>query len=114
MSSRPVLIRSQLHAVQPRHECQIYGAFIPLLEARLTNGWPLLEPVGPPMPPKISKPISIIFVSSTATQQPLDAPKALELAVDFFGAERVLFDPTLRLIFRMVAYSSRRRSARWT
>ena len=33
-----------------------HGAFVPLLEARLTNGWPLLEPVGLPMPTKISKP----------------------------------------------------------
>jgi predicted TIM-barrel fold metal-dependent hydrolase len=69
-----------------------HGAFIPLLEARLTNGWPLLEPVGPPMPTKISKPYVDHFrkfYGDTASSG--FAPKALELAVDFFGPERVLY-----------------------
>jgi predicted TIM-barrel fold metal-dependent hydrolase len=69
-----------------------HGAFIPLLEARLTNGWPLLEPVGLPMPTKISKPYVDHFrkfYSDTASSG--FAPKALELAVDFFGSERVLY-----------------------
>ena len=69
-----------------------HGAFVPLLEARLTNGWPLLEPFGPPMPTKISRPYVDHFrnfYADTATSG--FAPKALELAVDFFGPERVLY-----------------------
>ena len=69
-----------------------HGAFVPLLEARLTNGWPLLEPVGLPMPTKISKPYVDHFrkfYCDTASSG--FAPKALELAVDFFGPERVLY-----------------------
>ncbi|HXW26587.1 MAG TPA: amidohydrolase family protein [Xanthobacteraceae bacterium] len=70
-----------------------HGAFVPLLEARLANGWPLLEPVGLAMPPPtISKPYVDHFrkfYCDTASSG--FAPKALELAVDFFGPERVLY-----------------------
>lgn len=69
-----------------------HGAFVPLLEARLTNVWPLLEPVGLPMPTNISKPYVDHFrkfYCDTASSG--FAPKALELAVDFFGPERVLY-----------------------
>ena len=69
-----------------------HGAFIPLLEARLANALPALEPVGLPMPTKISKPYVDHFrkfYCDTAASG--FAPKVLELAVDFFGSDRVLF-----------------------
>jgi predicted TIM-barrel fold metal-dependent hydrolase len=69
-----------------------HGAFIPLLAPRLGNGWPILETVGLPMPTKISKPFIEHFrkfYCDTAASG--FAPKALELAFDFFGPERVLF-----------------------
>jgi uncharacterized protein len=69
-----------------------HGAFIPLLEARLANALPALEPVGLPMPTKISKPYVDHFrkfYCDTAASG--FAPKVIELAVDFFGPERVLF-----------------------
>ena len=69
-----------------------HGAFIPLLAPRLTNVWPVMEPVGLPMPTKISKPYIEHFrkfYCDTAASG--FAPKALELAVEFFGPERVLF-----------------------
>ena len=69
-----------------------HGAFIPLLAPRLDNGWPILETVGLPMPTKISKPFVEHFrkfYCDTAASG--FAPKALELAFDFFGPERVLF-----------------------
>jgi predicted TIM-barrel fold metal-dependent hydrolase len=69
-----------------------HGGFIPLLEARLRNNWPTLEPIGLPMPTTISKPYVDHFrrfYCDTAASG--FAPKALELALDFFGPERVLF-----------------------
>jgi predicted TIM-barrel fold metal-dependent hydrolase len=69
-----------------------HGAFIPLLAPRLNNGWPVVERIGRPMPTKISKPYIEHFrkfYCDTAASG--FAPKALELAVDFFGADRVLF-----------------------
>jgi len=69
-----------------------HGAFIPLLAPRLGNVWPVLEVVGLPMPTQISKPYIDHFrkfYCDTAASG--FAPKALELAVDFFGHERVLF-----------------------
>jgi predicted TIM-barrel fold metal-dependent hydrolase len=69
-----------------------HGAFIPLLAPRLSNNWPVLERVRLPMPTKISKPYVDHFrkfYCDTAASG--FAPKALELAVDFFGPERVLF-----------------------
>lgn len=69
-----------------------HGAFIPLLEARLRNNWPTLEPVGLPMPADISKPYIEHFrrfYCDTAASG--FAPKAIEMALDFFGPERVLF-----------------------
>jgi uncharacterized protein len=69
-----------------------HGALIPLLAPRLGNGWPVLERIGLPMPTKISKPYIEHFrkfYCDTAASG--FAPKALELAVDFFGPERVLF-----------------------
>lgn len=69
-----------------------HGAFIPLLAPRLDNGWPILETVGLPMSTKISKPfIEHLrkFYCDTAASG--FAPKALELAIDFFGPEKVLF-----------------------
>ena len=69
-----------------------HGAFIPLLAPRLDNGWALFEPVGLPMTTKITKPYIDHFrkfYCDTAASG--FAPKALELAVDFFGPERVLF-----------------------
>jgi predicted TIM-barrel fold metal-dependent hydrolase len=69
-----------------------HGAFVPLLAPRLANVWPALEPVGLPMPTTISKPYVEHFrkfYCDTAASG--FAPKALELAVDFFGPERVLF-----------------------
>jgi uncharacterized protein len=69
-----------------------HGAFIPLLEARLANALPALEPVGLPMPTKISKPyvehFRKFYCDTAASGY---APKVLELAVDFFGPDRVLF-----------------------
>jgi predicted TIM-barrel fold metal-dependent hydrolase len=69
-----------------------HGGFIPLLEARLRNGWPTLEPIGLPMPADISKPYIEHFRNfycDTAVSG--FAPKTIELALDFFGPERVLF-----------------------
>jgi predicted TIM-barrel fold metal-dependent hydrolase len=69
-----------------------HGAFVPLLAPRLDNGWALFEPVGLPMSTKIAKPYIDHFrkfYCDTAASG--FAPKALELAVDFFGSERVLF-----------------------
>jgi predicted TIM-barrel fold metal-dependent hydrolase len=69
-----------------------HGAFIPVLEARLANALPALEPVGLPMPTKISKPyvehFRRFYCDTAASGY---APKVLELAVDFFGPDRVLF-----------------------
>ena len=69
-----------------------HGAFIPLLAPRLGNNWPVLERVGLPMSTNISKPyidhFRKFFCDTAASGF---APKALELAVDFFGPERVLF-----------------------
>lgn len=69
-----------------------HGGFIPLLEARLRNNWPTLEPIGLPMPTQISRPYVDHFrrfYCDTAASG--FAPKTLELALDFFGPERVLF-----------------------
>jgi uncharacterized protein len=69
-----------------------HGAFVPLLEARLTNALPALEPIGLPMPTKISKPYVDHFRNFYCdTAASGYAPKVIELAVDFFGSERVLF-----------------------
>jgi predicted TIM-barrel fold metal-dependent hydrolase len=69
-----------------------HGAFIPLMAARLDAGWSLFEQVGPALPTKISRPYIDHFrkfYCDTAASG--FAPKALELAVEFFGPERVLF-----------------------
>lgn len=69
-----------------------HGAFIPLLAARLGSNLPILERIGLPMPTRISKPYVEHFrkfYCDTAASG--FAPKALELAVDFFGPERVMF-----------------------
>jgi predicted TIM-barrel fold metal-dependent hydrolase len=69
-----------------------HGAFIPLMAPRLDAGWSLFEQVGPALPTKISRPYIDHFrkfYCDTAASG--FAPKALELAVDFFGPERVLF-----------------------
>jgi uncharacterized protein len=69
-----------------------HGGFVPLLAPRFDSGWALFEPVGLPMPTKIAKPYIDHFrkfYCDTACSG-FD-PKALELAVDFFGPERVLF-----------------------
>ena len=69
-----------------------HGGFTPLLAPRLSTNWPILERVGLPMPTKVSKPYVEHFrkfYCDTAASG--FAPKALELAVDFFGSERVLF-----------------------
>jgi predicted TIM-barrel fold metal-dependent hydrolase len=69
-----------------------HGAYVPLLAPRLAANWPLMERVGLPMPTKISKPFVEHFrkfYCDTAASG--FAPKALELAVDFFGPDRVLF-----------------------
>jgi predicted TIM-barrel fold metal-dependent hydrolase len=69
-----------------------HGGFVPLLASRLDNGWPILERAGLPMPTKISRPYIQHFrkfYCDTAASG--FAPKVLELAVDFFGPERVLF-----------------------
>jgi predicted TIM-barrel fold metal-dependent hydrolase len=69
-----------------------HGAFVPLLAGRLINVWPGIESVGLPMPTKVKKPYVDHFRNfycDTACSG--FVPKALELAVDFFGPERVLF-----------------------
>ena len=73
-----------------------HGAFVPLLAPRLGNVWPAIEVVGLPMPTKISKPYVEHFrkfYCDTAASG--FAPKALELAVEFFGPERVVFGSDL-------------------
>jgi predicted TIM-barrel fold metal-dependent hydrolase len=69
-----------------------HGAFIPLMAPRLDAAWSLFEQVGPALPTKISRPyidhFRKFFCDTAASGF---APKALELAVDFFGDERVLF-----------------------
>jgi len=69
-----------------------HGGFIPLLAPRLTSAWPSAEGLGLPMPTKVSKPYVEHFrkfYCDTAVSG--FGPKAIELAVDFFGPERVLF-----------------------
>jgi predicted TIM-barrel fold metal-dependent hydrolase len=69
-----------------------HGAFIPLMAPRLDAAWSLFEQVGRPLPTKVSRPYIDHFrkfYCDTAASG--FAPKALELAVDFFGVERVLF-----------------------
>jgi len=69
-----------------------HGGFVPLLAPRLAGAWPAAEEIGLPMPTKISKPYVEHFrrfYCDTAVSG--FGPKALELAVDFFGPERVLF-----------------------
>lgn len=69
-----------------------HGGFVPLLAPRLAGAWPAAEGIGLPMPTKISKPYVEHFrrfYCDTAVSG--FGPKALELAVDFFGPERVLF-----------------------
>jgi uncharacterized protein len=69
-----------------------HGAFVPLLAPRMRNVWPTLEVLGLPMPTKISKPYVDHFRNFYCdTAASGFAPKALELAADFFGPERVLF-----------------------
>jgi predicted TIM-barrel fold metal-dependent hydrolase len=69
-----------------------HGGLVPLLDVRLRNGWPALESVGLPMPADVSKPYIDHFrrfYCDTAASG--FAPKVLEMALDFFGPERVLF-----------------------
>jgi predicted TIM-barrel fold metal-dependent hydrolase len=69
-----------------------HGAFIPLLAPRLGSNLPLLERIGLPMPTRISKPYVEHFRNFYCdTAASGFAPKALELAVDFFGTEKVMF-----------------------
>lgn len=69
-----------------------HGAFIPLLAPRMRNVWPTLEVLGLPMQTTISKPYIDHFRNFYCdTAASGFAPKAIELAVDFFGADRVLF-----------------------
>jgi aminocarboxymuconate-semialdehyde decarboxylase len=59
---------------------------------RLDANWDLLEPIGPPLPTQISRPYIDHFrkfYCDTAASG--FAPKALELSVEFFGTDRVLF-----------------------
>jgi len=68
-----------------------HGAFVPLLAPRINNVSTLLEAAGP-LPTKIAKPYIDHFKKFHCdTAASGFAPKALELAVDFFGPERVLF-----------------------
>jgi predicted TIM-barrel fold metal-dependent hydrolase len=69
-----------------------HGGLVPLLEARLRNNWPTLEPIGLPMPANIAKPYIDHFrrfYCDTAASG--FAPKVLKMALDFFGPEHVLF-----------------------
>jgi uncharacterized protein len=68
-----------------------HGAFVPLLAPRFANLWPDFE-VERPMPTKVSRPYIDHFrkfYCDTAASG--FSPKALELAIDFFGPDRVLF-----------------------
>ena len=90
-----------------------HGAFVPLLEARLANGWPLLEPVGLPMPTKISKPYVDHFRSFTATRHRPDLRQRHSNWQWISLAPRgSCTDLTRRLTSRTVAFSSRERYAR--
>ena len=92
-----------------------HGAFVPLLEARLTNGWPLLEPLGLPMPTKISKPYVDHFVSFTATRQRQDLRQRRSSWRSISSVPKgYCMDLTRRLTCRTVGYSSRRRCAQST
>jgi predicted TIM-barrel fold metal-dependent hydrolase len=69
-----------------------HGGYTPLLASRLASAWPSAEGMGLPMPTRVSKPYVEHFrrfYCDTAVSG--FAPKVLELAVDFFGPERVLF-----------------------
>jgi predicted TIM-barrel fold metal-dependent hydrolase len=69
-----------------------HGTFIPLLAPRIDNTLPSLEAAAPPIPTKITKPYIEHFRKFYCDTAACGfAPKALELAVDFFGPERVLF-----------------------
>jgi aminocarboxymuconate-semialdehyde decarboxylase len=67
------------------------GGFVPLLAPRFANIWPDFE-AEHPLPTKISRPLIDHFrkfYCDTALSG--FSPKGLELAVEFFGADRVLF-----------------------
>jgi uncharacterized protein len=69
-----------------------HGGFIPLLAPRLNSNWTTFEHVGHGMPTEISRPyidhFRKFYCDTAASGY---APKALELALEFFGADRVLF-----------------------
>ena len=68
-----------------------HGAFIPLLAPRLNNLWHSDQELDP-LPTTISEPFIDHFKKFYCdTAASGFAPKALELAVDFFGPDRVLF-----------------------
>jgi uncharacterized protein len=69
-----------------------HGGFVPYYAARMTGVWDGSEETGRPMDTKITKPYIDHFrkfYCDTACNE--FAPKVLELAMDFFGTERVLF-----------------------
>ena len=69
-----------------------HGGFVPYYAPRMVGGWAAFEKGGAPMPTTISKPYIDHFKKfycDTACDE--FVPKVLEMALDFFGPERVLF-----------------------
>jgi aminocarboxymuconate-semialdehyde decarboxylase len=69
-----------------------HGGFVPYYAPRMTGVWDAAEETGPALDTKITKPYIDHFrkfYCDTACNE--FAPKALELAVDFFGFERTVY-----------------------
>jgi uncharacterized protein len=69
-----------------------HGGFVPYYAGRMSGSWAAAEERGTPVSTKIAKPFIDHFKKfycDTACNE--FAPKVLELALDFFGPERVMF-----------------------
>jgi predicted TIM-barrel fold metal-dependent hydrolase len=68
------------------------GAFLPVHAPRLDASWALFEHAGIALPTKVSKPYIDHFRKFYCDTAVFGfAPKVLEIALDFFGPERVIF-----------------------
>ena len=69
-----------------------HGAFLPVFAQRLEALWAIIEDAGTVLPTRVSKPYVEHFKKFYCDTAAFGfAPKILELALDFFGPERVLF-----------------------
>jgi uncharacterized protein len=69
-----------------------HGAFLPVFAQRLEASWAIFEDAGMVLPTRVSKPYIEHFRKFYCDTAVFGfAPRVLELALDFFGPERVLF-----------------------